>query len=292
MESGAKYVSCNINKFDMMISTSFMDCRIFWARVVSSESESLFTKYQKHSFFEIQYALQGKIGMLLEDESTVTSAESEFLIVPPDTFHQIVESDVCGARFIMAFLPEFKDPLLETAAVALKEVRPYPESPHMRNLLSMILQKEYHNEPVRKESITALVECFLMEVMETVLGTLEPRAHPHPLSKTAAEVQKMLAFIHDYNGIGISAAGIAAHFMISERQLTRMFVAVTGAGPSAAIAAEKLKKIEELVTSTPLSFAEIAEICGFSDGYAMNKFFKRHNHVTPSEYRAISGKKQ
>ena len=55
---------------------------------------------------------------------------------------------------------------------------------------------------------------------------------------------------------------------------------------------DKLKKIEELIASTPLSFIEIAEICGFSDGYAMNKFFKRHNHVNLSDFRAISGKKE
>lgn len=102
----------------------------------------------------------------------------------------------------------------------------------------------------------------------------------------------MLAFIHDYNGIGIGVADVAARFLLSERQLTRLFTAVTGAGPSAAIAQEKLKKIEQLVATTPLNFTEIAELCGFSDGYAMNKFFKRHNHVNLSEFRAISGKRK
>jgi len=293
MDSRPHYVSCNINKFDMTLSNSFFDCRIYWARIVSSENESLFTKYQKHSFYEIQYALQGKIGFTFEEDAYSCIQESEFLIVPPDTYHQIIDSDISGARFIMGFYPVFRDPAMQEAFTSLNFLLPYPESPHMRGLLATILQKEFHDEALRKESIKTLVECFLLEVMEIVTASMTHTAEkPENLTKTEEEVRRMLAFIHDYNGIGISVSDIAKRFTVSERQLTRMFTEVTNASPSAAIAAEKLKKIEELIASTPLSFIEIAEICGFSDGYAMNKFFKRHNHVNLSDFRAISGKKE
>ena len=288
MEYDGLYTSCSINKFDMTVSNSLMDCRIFWARVVSGDRESLFTKYQKHTFFEIQFALRGRIGMLLEDGAAITVEESEFLIVPPDTFHQVVDCEESGARFIMGFLPEFRDPRL--GATLERAGKPCYQSPHMRQLLGILLQKEYHDEPLRRESITALAECFLMEVLETALGLAESRKKVSAATKAEAEVAKMLSLIHDYNGIGISVSEIAARFMLSERHLTRMFTAVTGVAPSVAIAQEKLKKIEELIVSTPLTFAEIAEICGFSDGYAMNRFFKRHNRVNLSEFRAISGK--
>jgi len=39
------------------------------------------------------------------------------------------------------------------------------------------------------------------------------------------------------------------------------------------------------MVSTSLSLGEIAELCGFSDSYAMNKFFKRYNKVTPTVFR-------
>ena len=160
----------------------------------------------------------------------------------------------------------------------------------MRSLLSIILDKDYHDEPLRRENITSLVSCFLFEVLETALAGLHADETQHKLTKTEQEVHRMLALIHDYNGIGIRVSDLAERFRFSERQLTRMFTAVTNEGPSTAIALEKMKKIEELIASTSLSFAEIAEICGFSDSYAMNKFFKRHNHVNLSEFRSISGK--
>ena len=102
-EKNVKYRSNSINSVDIEISNGLIDCRVFWARVVSSESESLFTKNTKHTFYEIQYALEGRIGMVIGDGERVIFDESDFIVIPPDTYHQIVDGDTRGARFIMAF---------------------------------------------------------------------------------------------------------------------------------------------------------------------------------------------
>jgi len=284
------YSSHNINKFNIEIANQLMNCRIFWARIVSSESESLFTKYTKHSFYEIQYALQGRIGMIIGDGTKVPIAESDFFIVPPDTYHQIVESDDCGARLIMAFSLDGNSSTLRKIAKEIEKCIAYHETPHMRNLLSAILEKNYHDEPLRKGSITALVECFLLEVMEIVCATAQESLGIRTKFKNEEKAAAILAYIRDTGGIGVSVSDISTRFHISERQLNRLFSTVTGKSLSNAIALEKLRKIEDLIRSTELSFSEIAEICAFSDGYAMNKFFKRHNRVNLSEFRALAKK--
>ena len=153
-----KFFSYNVSKFDIIIDNPLLDCRIFWARVVSSENESLFTQYTKHSFYEIQYALKGKIGMLLGDDKTVDISESEFIIVPPDTYHQIIDSDNVGARFIMAFSMKPKAKVAEKLIGILREPSAIPETPHMRELLSVILEKDYGDDPLTKESIKKNLE--------------------------------------------------------------------------------------------------------------------------------------
>ena len=134
-----RYSSYNINKFNIELSNDLYECRIFWARVVSSENESLFTQYQKHSFYEIQYALQGHIGMIIGDNTPLRFDESDFVVIPPDTYHQIVDSEGTGARFIMAFSLRAKDEVLRKALEALEAPRPYHESPHMRGSRCRIL---------------------------------------------------------------------------------------------------------------------------------------------------------
>lgn len=277
----------NVNKFNMEISNSLMDCKVFWARAVSGGNDGLFTRYTKHSFFEIQYSLQGEITMVIDEDVPVTVSEGCFVIVPPDTYHKIGETQD-GTRFIMAFSPRFREERLQNAVQMLTAVTVFRESPHMRSLLEVILQKEYHDEPVRRESITVLTECFLLEVVETALGSACRAEKQDKTTENRRKVDQILRYIHDYNGIGIQVSGIARRFNTSQRHLNRIFTAETGHSLRTAIDLEKLKKIEELIASTELSFSEISELCGFCDGYAMNKFFKRHNRVNLSDFRRLA----
>ena len=100
--------SHSIGKYNIIVENDFMKCHIYWARIVGSETESLFTQYTKHTFYEIQYALEGRIVMQIEKNKNIIVEQSDFIIVPPDTFHQIVDGDTVGARFIMAFSIEVK----------------------------------------------------------------------------------------------------------------------------------------------------------------------------------------
>lgn len=288
----ARYTSYKINKFNIELSNSLFNCRIFWARVVSSETESLFTQYTKHSFYEIQYALEGRIGMILNDGTPLSLDESDFVIIPPDTYHQIVESDNTGARFIMAFSLQVKEArLAKMLSERLSEPSPYRESPHMRSLLSIILQKNYHDEPLRKEGITSLVACFFFEVLEQICPqAVRFSVSQTPHVETEEKVTQIEHFLHEYNGIGLRVADVSRRFGISERHLSRLFAEVRGYSPRDAINREKLKKIEELVTSTDLSLNEISALCCFSDEYAMNKFFRRLTCVNLSDFRRIAKK--
>ena len=42
----------NLNPYHLSVDSNRMAVTVFWARVVSSETESLLTSYTKHTFFE------------------------------------------------------------------------------------------------------------------------------------------------------------------------------------------------------------------------------------------------
>ena len=98
------------------------------------------------------------------------------------------------------------------------------------------------------------------------------------------------AFLREYHGIGIRVSDVAKKFGISERHLCRLFDTVRGYSLRDAINLEKLKRIEDLIVSTSLSLSEISALCGFSDEYAMNKFFRRLNRVNLSDFRRLARK--
>lgn len=287
-----RYESCNISKHDMEISNELLNCRIFWTRVVSSENESLLTKYTRHTFYEIQYALEGHIGMIIGKDEYVRIDESDFVIIPPDTCHQVVDDQYSGARFIMAFSVSPKDGRMKEKFSSLDRLEIRKETPHMRSLLSLILEKREEEGILGECMIKSLMEAFLVEILNAIeRDSSKKLSAPADGERIGYQVAKIQEYIRSCHGIDLQVSDIAKKFGISERHLNRMFHTVTGRSTREAINYEKLKKIEEYIVSTELSLGEIAGFCGFCDEYAMNKFFKRYNYTTLSDFRRISRSK-
>ena len=275
----------DLNKYQLTVSSARMHATVFWARVVSSETQSLLTTYTKHTFFEIQYALEGRIVITVGDATPILLEESECILIPPDTYHQIVDGDQTGARFIMAFALSEKE---GDVLFALRNAppRPYRESPALRALLTLLLQKGNVDSPLCAETLSCLIEAFLLELCDIMTPSGEPLGGElRHLTEGALRVESIRSFIRDYHGIGLTVPALARRFGISERHLGRIFRTELGESPRDIINHEKLRYIEELVAATPLSLGEISALCGFSDEYAMNKFFKRYNNMRLSEYR-------
>lgn len=283
-----RFPSYNVNKYNIQIDNDLMHCQIHWARVISSDTESLFTQYTKHTFYELQYALEGQIQMTVGNRSDVHLDESDFIVVPPDTYHQINGGDSVGSRFIMAFSVTFKNDRLGDCRKYLDQALPHSGKGTMRQLFELILEENYHDTPIRRHILQALLESFLLKIFERVAPKrFHSNADEGSGQVTAERSAKICAFIHDNNGIGIQVSDVAARFAMTERHLNRILREDTGKSPRETINHEKLKKIEELIVSTPLSFREISELCGFSDEYAMNKFFRRYANTTLSDFRKI-----
>ena len=277
--------AANLDKHHLTVDNGDFSATVFWARVVSSETESLLTHYTKHTFFEIQYALEGRIVITVGDNDRYTLEERDFIIIPPDTYHQIVDGDDTGARFILAFSLAAKEGALHDTALR-KGAIPHRESAALRQLLHLILQKSAADTGHAKGVLSGLIESFLYELCDILAPTDgyadEKSAQLPGGTKRITAVQ---AYIRQYHGIGMTVSTLARHFGISERHLNRIFQSEVHRTVREAINHEKLRYMEELIASTPLSLMEISALCGFSDEYAMNKFFKRYNRMRLSDYR-------
>ena len=273
--------------YDLCIENDLFQCRIYWVKVIGSETESLLTQYTKHTFYEIQYALEGRIVMQIERDKKIQIDQSKFIVIPPDTFHQIIDGDSVGARFIMAFSLDIKDPCLNGLQRELSEPIPYRETPHMRKLLALMLGKHDYADPLRRKQLVGYLECLLLEMMEAISPFAYQTLSQSNQSEKELRVAQIQKFIADRNGIGIRPSDVAQRFNVCERHLNRIFVDITGATLKENINRQKLAKVEELVATTNLSLREISQLCDFSDAYTMNRFFKKYNCNGLREYRAL-----
>ena len=291
MDQTAKKITpaLDIGKYALSVGQKNMTATVFWARVVSSENESLLTDYTKHTFFEVQYALEGRIVITVGDNRRFTLDESDFILIPPDTYHQIVDGDSAGARFIMAFSLSDADAALCDLLAA--EARPHRHSAALHAIVELILQKGRENTPLCAKTLSCLIEAFLLELCDvaTPVHTTDGQQE-RKRTENEQRVADIRAYIHTSHGIGLSVSELSRRFGIGERHLNRLFHAEVGHSPREEINHEKLRHIEELLVATTLSLGEISALCGFCDEYAMNKFFKRYNKIRLSEYRRTARK--
>ncbi|HEB0853071.1 TPA: helix-turn-helix domain-containing protein, partial [Citrobacter freundii] len=77
----------------------------------------------------------------------------------------------------------------------------------------------------------------------------------------------------------------AQRVMMSRRTLTRHFMKATGSSVAEWLIAERLRRSQELLESSPLPVERIAEQVGFLSPVTWRQHFKSHFGVSPAEWR-------
>ena len=280
--------SKRLNQSQITVSSDLLTANIYWIKAVYSESESLLTQYTKHTFYEMQYALKGDILMTVGESHDIVCKESQFIIIPPHTYHAITSSSESGAKFIMAFSLSSPDAKIKNLLQYLENPIPFNDHDELKNLIVMILNKAYDQTQLSDEIISRLVESFLLQILELMIPKKATRSTSTKMPINDYRVHQITEYITKMCGIGISVSDIAVKYNMSERHLNRIFKEITGQTVKEIIDHEKLHKIEELISTTTLSLYEISELCGFMDEYSMNKFFRRHELMNLSDYRRFT----
>ncbi len=85
----------------------------------------------------------------------------------------------------------------------------------------------------------------------------------------------------------ISLHALAEDCGLSHVQMIRRFRSAFGHTPSEHLYALRLERAKELLLQTALPIKEIARDCGFENEYYFSNFFKKHQGLSPTAYRAM-----
>ncbi len=284
----------NLVNRDIKIDSSLFSAHIFWARVVNSESDSWMTDKTRHSFWEAQLALEGEIEICLSDDRILCIRQNEFAVIPANEYHYISKDENNCIRFIMAFSIIEKNSEIKRTMQRLSELHSHTITEEMNCFLHLLLQPPSSNNDILHKRRLLAFEGFLLEILQCFSPVIPNETNLlNKESINDLRVEQVLQAVKMCNGIGITPSELAELSNLSARHLNRLLVSYTGHNLHELINSEKLKMIENLLSSTNLSLGEIAGICDFADEYGMNKFFKRYNLISPSKYRHLtSGKRK
>ncbi|EDY47425.1 transcriptional regulator [Streptomyces clavuligerus] len=105
-----------------------------------------------------------------------------------------------------------------------------------------------------------------------------------PVSATR-RVEELRHYVTRNIGEQLTAADLAAHAHVSERQLNRIFKAELGMTPSAYIESARVEMARNQLESTDVTLDRIVSTCGFGTTDTLIRAFRRRLGTTPTEYR-------
>jgi len=85
----------------------------------------------------------------------------------------------------------------------------------------------------------------------------------------------------------IQVSGMAGRFDLSVRSLNRRFKLATNTTPLDYLQGVRIRESMELLKHSNLNVSEIAHLVGYQDASYFSDLFKKHNSVTPHEYRKV-----
>ncbi len=126
-------------------------------------------------------------------------------------------------------------------------------------------------------SLAALAFRFLMELR---------MQQPAVMNPLIADAERIFEF-NVANPIGLAA--VARELNLSELKLIRMFRKHLGMTPKNYLIGLRMRKAASLLTHSAYSVGEIAQMCGYSSSHCLARAFRKHQGVSPLEYRKLYG---
>ncbi|WP_298736597.1 AraC family transcriptional regulator [uncultured Chitinophaga sp.] len=255
-----------------------------------------------YHFFEIVQMLDGEGVRIVNENKFAYHKGSIFLFTPVDCrgFYAEKPTRFCSIRFSEVFLKQYKNAQeRERITQWLKQLE-HIFSHHNRfqellitqpgdcETVAVLIQqmvKEYEQKQAYHEEnlqhfVTLILNILARNVSDKA-ATAAPAAAAEPL------INRMLVHIrqHISDPEKLRIDYLAATFNLSANYVGEYFRKLTGESLQHYITQYKIKLVEQRLANSTLTISQIAGELGFTDESHLSRQFRKHNGVSPVEYR-------
>jgi AraC-like DNA-binding protein len=153
-----------------------------------------------------------------------------------------------------------------------------PDSYTIEHRLSKILQIFRNSEPVRE----SVVSDYITQILGSLLNN---RSDNGGIFSHAQIVEHSVAYINDHFSEPVSLEMLAKNSNMSPYHFTRVFAEETGFTPHQYLIATRINFAKFLLKTTNMPVKEIAFTSGFNSESGFCSSFRKHEQLTPGEYR-------
>ncbi|MEN2401386.1 AraC family transcriptional regulator [Flavobacterium sp. MC2016-06] len=261
------------------------------------ELESFPKHTRKINFFELIYIVDGTGIQIINSNKFPYQKGNLFLITPQDlhSFEIINPTKFFFLRFNEYFIKSTSQNAMQETVQRMEYIlqnashRPgcilknKIDKPLIEILVDSII-KEQHNQQIYHQKITEQIVNAIITIVARNIALKLPK---NIKESTGEMVLEILHYIQENIFISkeLKSKKISDHFGISLNYLSSYFKKQTGETLQEYISNYKLRLIEARLLNTDMRINEIADELNFSDESHLNKVFRKHKGINPSEFR-------
>lgn len=193
---------------------------------------------------------------------------SEFisLYLEPAFIRQIAAEVTDSDRLEVVSQFKLNDPLIYQIGIALKAN----------------LESDSVGDRLYTESMATALSAHLLQHY----STQQPKIKSYSDGLSQARLRQVTEYIHQHSAQNPSLMLMAEIVQMSPFYFSRLFKQSTGLTPHQYLLKYRIEQAKRLLKTTNLAIADIACQVGFVDQSHLNRHFKRHFGISPSQFRA------
>jgi AraC-like DNA-binding protein len=258
------------------------------------ETNAYTAKEHRNTYFEMFFILDGKGIQIINQHQLEYAPNKLFLMFPQDThgFEVKEKTTFFYLRFNESYLKTQTKEWLKKLEYIFYNHNHLPgcilknteDKPLIRALAEALLKEQNGQNLYKQEVMQQLINTFITIAARNI-ALLETAEQYHPTQPLS-----VLGYVHQniYFPNALKIEKLASHFNLSPNYMSEYFKKQTGETFQQYINSYRMKLIETRLVYTNFRLNEIVNEFGLTDVSHLNKLFKNHKGMNPSEFRKLA----
>lgn len=217
---------------------------------------------------------EGEIEYFFPNRTVVASAGSVMLFPSNVPYHGVARTPRV-AYYVLDFQTLSENEICDFGAPCIAKLKNFDSVCREFSDIISVWEQQKTDAVIRTKAFLYSMLVLLIENAEN--------------NSTTQESSEIFTYIFDhYTDPDISVLSLCEKFYISESQLRRNAMKVTGLTTNEYITYLRLTRAKRELICTKKSIKQIAYECGFSSAYYFSRCFHLHEKISPKEYRQNS----
>jgi len=249
-----------------------------------------------HDHFEMVYIKKGSAVFQIEGIDVNMPPHSIIIIKPGKTHKLVIKSEICEL-IVLSFTFKTQQNELDSH-ISLTDFIEYIEDDATGDYLFLSLSKKNDivhvmnrilREKIKTQVWGDFLSCLLIIELFVLLSRTLKQEWEQSAKNRNLKLHELLNISKEYidNNYDkdLTLTQVAKYIYLSDSYFAHSFKDKFGISPKSYILKVRIEAAKEYLKSTDTKVADVAKIVGFSSQQRFNDIFKKHENITPLNYR-------